>query len=76
MQARYEIQIASVPRCYRDVLETAIEAAGFLKVRNLKEEVKLIDLENRKWMLFKDDYHTPEWREPIWEPAANAKPIG
>ena len=55
-----------VPRCYRDVLKTAVKAAGFLKVWNLKEEVKLIDLETRKWMLFKDDCHTPEWREPIW----------
>jgi len=65
---RYEIVIAAVPRTYRDELQFAIEAAQLLKLLNLKEEVKVLDMETQQWMLIKDDHSKPEWRDPIWKP--------
>jgi hypothetical protein len=43
--ARYEIAIDGTPRTYRDRRELAIEAASFLKTKNVHTEVTVRDLE-------------------------------
>jgi hypothetical protein len=44
--ARFEIAIDGTPRSYRDRKELAIEAATFLKTKNVHAEVTVRDLEN------------------------------
>ena len=68
MTSRYEIRIGAVPRSYRDKLDIAIEGAGYLKMRNLKEEVIILDAVTQQRMLIVDDHSKPEWREPLSGP--------
>jgi hypothetical protein len=42
--AHFEIKIDGVPRTYRDVRETAIEAARFLQQRNPGAKILITDL--------------------------------
>jgi hypothetical protein len=68
MSVRYEIQVNAVPRSYRDVLQVAIESAQFLKMRNIKEEVIVLDMVTQKRALIVDDHSEPVWREPLAGP--------
>ncbi len=44
MGAMFEIKVDGVPRSYRDVRETAIEAARFLQQRNPAAKIAVTDL--------------------------------
>jgi hypothetical protein len=44
--ARFEIAIDGTPRTYRDRRELAIEAAAFLKMKNVHAEVTVRDVES------------------------------
>ena len=46
--ARYEIAIDGTTRTYRDRKELAIEAAKFLKTKNVHSDVTVRDLETDK----------------------------
>ncbi len=42
--SRYEIAVDGVPRTMRDLRETAVEAARYLKVRNPASKITVTDL--------------------------------
>lgn len=73
MTVRHEIQINAVPRTYRDVLAIAITAARFAKMQRVADDVRLIDLETKRWAPIRDDVSELVWQNPMWEPTA--KPL-
>jgi hypothetical protein len=42
-------------------------------MRRVADDVRLIDLETKRWAPVRDDVNEPVWRDPDWEPTA--KPL-
>ncbi|KQY99383.1 hypothetical protein ASD45_00145 [Pseudolabrys sp. Root1462] len=60
----YDIYINDVPRTFRDVKEIAIEAATFLKMRNLSSTVEIVERETGMTAEIKDINRPPVWEKP------------
>jgi hypothetical protein len=55
------------------VLGVTIEAARVIKHKNQKEDVRIVDMETKRWCTIADLVNEPVWQEPLWEPTA--KPL-
>lgn len=58
----YEIYIGGVPRTFRDVKETAIDAAMRLKLRNLSAPVFIVETATGARAEIVDVNRPPEWK--------------
>ena len=60
----FEIQVNGIPRTYRDLQETALDAGRVLKFGDLSSEVKVVNETTKQWLVVTDGvFATPRWSD-------------